>query len=118
MRSMGGLPMSVTIDLKMLLLIIVCIAVVVLVIYLIRLLRSLMVTLGHADEVLKDVEVITDIAAKRSEDVDGIITDLAGTVSGLTEDINEKQNMISTVTAIVKAVISAKKAADKAKADK
>ncbi|MEI3518633.1 MAG: hypothetical protein V8R14_04210 [Clostridia bacterium] len=45
--------MSVTIDLKMLLLIIVCIAVVVLVIYVVRFLKSLMVTLEHTNEVLK-----------------------------------------------------------------
>ena len=102
---MGGLPMSVTIDLKMLLLIIVCIAVVVLVIYVVRFLKSLMVTLEHTNEVLKDVEVITDIAAKRSEDVDGIISDVADTVSDITETINGKQNIISTAAAIAKAVI-------------
>ena len=89
--------MSVTIDLKMLLLIIVCIAVVVLVIYVVRFLKSLMVTLEHTNEVLKDVEVITDIAAKRSEDVDG------------------KQNIISTAAAIAKAVISVKNTAEKDK---
>ena len=97
--------MSVTIDLKMLLLIIVCIAVVVLVIYVVRFLKSLMVTLEHTNEVLKDVEVITD----------GIISDVADTVSDITETINGKQNIISTAAAIAKAVISVKNTAEKDK---
>ena len=94
---------------------IVCIAVVVLVIYVVRFLKSLMVTLEHTNEVLKDVEVITDIAAKRSEDVDSIISDVADTVSDITETINGKQNIISTAAAIAKAVISVRNTAEKDK---
>ena len=103
--------MSITIDLKMLLLIIICIAVVLLVIYLIRCLKSLMVTLEHTNEILKDVEVMTDLAAKRSKDVDNIITN----VSDISETISGKQNAISIITAIARAILAVKNAADKEK---
>ena len=107
--------MSITIDLKMLLLIIICIAVVLLVIYLIRCLKSLMVTLEHTNEILKDVEVMTDLAAKRSKDVDNIITNVSETVSDISETIRGKQNAISIITAIARAILAVKNAADKEK---
>ena len=101
--------MSITIDLKMLLLIIL------LVIYLIRCLKSLMVTLEHTNEILKDVEVMTDLAAKRSKDVDNIITNVSETVSDISETISGKQNAISIITAIARAILAVKNAADKEK---
>ena len=107
--------MSITIDLKMLLLIIICIAVVLLVIYLIRCLKSLMVMLEHTNEILKDVEVMTDLAAKRSKDVDNIITNVSETVSAISETISGKQNAISIITAIARAILAVKNAADKEK---
>ena len=107
--------MSITIDLKMLLLIIICIAVVLLVIYLIRCLKSLMVTLEHTNEILKDVEVMTDLAAKRSKDVDNIITNVSETGADISETISGKQNAISIITAIARAILAVKNAADKEK---
>ena len=79
--------MSVTIDLKMLLLIIACIAIVVLVVFLVRCLRKLAVTLDNTNKVLEDVGVVTEIAAQRSRDVDGIISDVSESVSEITDTI-------------------------------
>ena len=93
----------------------ICIAVVLLVIYLIRCLKSLMVTLEHTNEILKDVEVMTDLAAKRSKDVDNIITNVSETVSDISETISGKQNAISIITAIARAILAVKNAADKEK---
>ena len=104
--------MNITIDLKMLLLIIICVAVIVLTVYLIRCLKRLAVTLEHTSEVLKDVEVITDLAAKRSKDVDDIISNVSDTVSDITDTVNEKQSVISMITAIVKAILAIKNASD------
>lgn len=105
--------MSVTIDLKMLLLIIICIAVVVLVVYMVRCLKSLMVTLERTNEILQDVETMSDIAAKRSKDVDNIISNVSDTVSDINEAVNGKQNVISLITAIAKAIVAVKNVADK-----
>ena len=65
--------MDVTIDIKTFFVLLVLIALVVLIIYGIILLRRLLVTVDHANKVLEDVEVISAIAATRSEDLDGII---------------------------------------------
>lgn len=105
--------MSITIDLKMLILIIICIAVVVLVVYLIRCLKSLMVTLEHTNEILENVETMTDLAAKRSKDIDGIIDNVSETVSDLSDTVREKQGVISMITAIAKAILAVRDAADK-----
>ena len=105
--------MSITIDLKMLILIIICIAVVVLVVYLIRCLKSLMVTLEHTNEILENVETMTDLAAKRSKDIDGIIDNVSETVSDLSDTVREKQGVISMITAIARAILAVRDAADK-----
>lgn len=96
--------MSVTIDLKALVLIIVAIAVVVLVVYLVRLLRKLMVTLDETNQVLQDVQVITDIAAARSKDIDGIVENVSDTVGSVSEALKGNQGVVAALTAILKAV--------------
>ena len=56
-----------------------------------------MVTLEHTNEILKDVEVMTDLAAKRSKDVDNIITNVSETVSDISETISENKNAVSII---------------------
>ncbi|MDO4746184.1 MAG: DUF948 domain-containing protein [Bacillota bacterium] len=105
--------MNVTIDIKVLAIIVIAIAVVVLIVYLIQMLKKLMVTLDHANKILEDVEVVSDIAANRSKDIDGIITNVSGSVSDLSEAIKGKQNVVSAATSVVKAAVAVKKVIDK-----
>lgn len=107
--------MSITIDLKMLLLIIICIAVVVLAVFLVQCLRKLMVTLEHTNKVLEDVGTVTEIAANRSRDVDGIISSISESVSEITDSIKNKQNFLSALLSVIKAAAAVKNAADKEK---
>ena len=107
--------MSITIDLKMLLLIIICVAVVVLAVYLVKLLKKLTVTMENANKVLEDVSVMTEIAANRSKDVDGIISNVSESVSGIAEAVKGKQNALAALAAVIKAAIAVKNAADKEK---
>lgn len=107
--------MSITIDLKMLLLIIICVAVVVLAVYLVKLLKKLTVTMENANKVLEDVSVMTEIAANRSKDLDGIISNVSESVSGIAEAVKGKQNALAALAAVIKAAIAVKNAADKEK---
>ena len=68
--------MNVMIDLKTLFLIVLGIALLVLIVYLIQLTRKLLTSMDHTINILEDVATITDLAAKRSKDVDGIIGDV------------------------------------------
>lgn len=109
--------MNVTIDIKVLAIIVIVIAVVVLVAYLVKLLKKLMVTLDHTNKILADVEVVSEIAADRSKEVDGIITNVSESVSELSAAIKGKQNIVSAATSVVKAIAAVKNALDKDKKD-
>ena len=105
--------MNVTIDIKVLAVIVIAVAVVVLIAYIIQALKKLMVTLDHTNKILEDVEVVSDIAANRSKDIDGIIENVSESVSDLSDSIKGKQNIISAVTSVVKAVAAVKNTIDK-----
>ena len=63
--------MDVSIDIKTLLIVLVLIALVVLIVYAIMVLRKLLVTVDRTNNVLEDLEVVSEIAASRSQDLDG-----------------------------------------------
>ena len=77
--------MNVMIDLKTLFLIVLGIALLVLIVYLIQLTRKLLTSMDHTINILEDVATITDLAAKRSKDVDGIIGDVSEGRQGRSE---------------------------------
>lgn len=105
--------MNVTIDIKVLAIIAIAVAVVVLAVYIIKLLKKLMVTLDHANRILEDVEVVSEIAANRSKDIDGIITDVSGSVTTISETLKGNQSTVSALTSLVNAVASLKGFIDK-----
>ena len=110
--------MNVTVDLKILAIVVIVIAVVVLAAYLVRVLKRLMVTLEHTNKILADVEVISEIAANRSQDVDGMIENVAESVNEMSDAIKGKKNIVSAVSSVVKAVAAIKNAVDKKDKDK
>ena len=79
--------MSVTLDLNTLLLALVFAALIVLIIYLIVLVKKLLITVTHANKILEDLEVVSEIASERSQDVNNIITNVSGTVSDLSDAV-------------------------------
>lgn len=105
--------MNVTIDLKMLALVIISIALIVLIVYLIQAVRRLLVTLDRTNEILADVEVISDIAANRSKDVDGIISNVSESVSSVSEAVKGNRNTFAAAAAVVKAVLEVVKTVKK-----
>jgi ABC-type transporter Mla subunit MlaD len=99
--------MNVTIDLTTLMIVLVLVALIVLIIYAIFLLRKLLVTIDHTNTVLEDVEVISKIAASRSEDLDGIIDDVSTAAANMSSAA-AGSSVISTVTSIAKSAATIK----------
>ena len=105
--------MNVTIDLKILALVIISIALVVLIIYLIQVMRRLLVTLDKTNKILADAEIISDIAANRSKDVDGIISNVSESVASVSEAVQGNKNAFAAAAAVAKAVMAVKNAVTK-----
>ena len=105
--------MNVMIDLKTLFLIVLGIALLVLIVYLIQLTRKLLTSMDHTINILEDVATITDLAAKRSKDVDGIIGDVSESVESLSKAVKGDQNIFSAIYSVIKAVAAVNKAGSK-----
>ena len=97
--------MDVTIDIKTFFIVLVLIAMVVLIVYAIFVMRKLLVTLDHTNTVLEDVEVITEIAAARSEDLDGIVDNVSVAANELSESMSGT-SLIGTVSSVAKSAAS------------
>ncbi len=100
--------MSVTIDLKTLLIALVLIALIVFIVYAVVLVRKLLVTLTHTNKVLEDLEVVSGIASERSQDLNNIISNVSGTVSDLSDAVKGNQTTVNAVASIVKSAASIK----------
>ena len=100
--------MSVTLDLKTLLIALVLIALIILIIYAILMIKKLMETLAHTNKILEDFEVVSEIASARSQDVDSIITNVSSTVADLSDAVKGNQGTMATVASIVKSAASFK----------
>ena len=105
--------MNVMIDSKTLFLIVLGIALLVLIIYLIQLTRKIMTSMDHTINILEDVAIVTDLAAKRSKDVDGIIGDVSESVESLSQAVKGDQNIFSAISSVIKAVAAVKNAGSK-----
>ena len=85
----------VTFNVKTLFIILVLIALIVLIVYAIFVLRKLLVTLEHTNKVLEDTGVISEIAASRSQDLDGIITDVSKAASDISSATSTRSGSTS-----------------------
>ncbi|MCQ2546518.1 MAG: DUF948 domain-containing protein [Clostridia bacterium] len=94
------------------------IALIVLIIFAIMLVKKLMVTLEHTNKVLEDVEVVSKIAAARSQDVDNIISNVSGTVADISDAVKGNQGTVQAISSIVKSAASIKGMMSKDKDEK
>lgn len=97
--------MEATIDIKLFFIILVLIALVILIVYGILVFRKLLTTLEHTNKVLEDVEVVSKIAASRSEDLDGIIGNVSDAASELSGAMSGS-SFVSTVSSVAKTAAS------------
>ena len=84
--------MNAMISLKDAGLIVLFVALIIFVIYMIFVAKNLVVTVKSLNRVLEDTEVITDVAQKRTTDVDGIIDD--GDIYGSTRQRSADTNRL------------------------
>jgi hypothetical protein len=100
--------MGVTITIKDLLLILLGIGGIVLLFYLILCAKNLVATIKSANIILKDAEEISDIAASRAKDVDGIIENVSGSVSAVAKNLKGEGGLISTISSAIALLTSLK----------
>lgn len=93
-----------TIELKDLLLAAVLIALVVLIIYLVVLVANAIQTLKKLNAVLDDGKVVSNIAADRANQVNGVVTDVVDSVAGFATSFNQNDSVISSIKGLTKAV--------------
>ncbi len=93
--------MEITLTLKDIGLIAIGVGLIVLIIYLICVAKNLLETLKRTNRVLEDVEKISSIAAGRTEEIDGIISDVSEAATGISSALKGNQNIVSALTSTV-----------------
>ncbi|MGI6731797.1 MAG: hypothetical protein ACOX5F_07905 [Anaerovoracaceae bacterium] len=109
--------MDITITLGDAILLLISLALLVLIIYCIILVKNLIPTIKNLARITEDTQRITGIAADSAQGAQKIVNDLSTSVSGVAEALKGNQNMIASLTNLVKALGSLKSFADK-KAEK
>lgn len=82
---------------------IIAVLAMVLLIYLILLLRKLIGTLKKADLLLDDAKTITEVAARRTNDVDNMVDGVVETVGIMTDAVKGNQNIAKAASSVVNA---------------
>jgi uncharacterized protein YoxC len=85
----------------------------VLIIYLIVLVRNLNETLKKANEVIEEAHIVTEIAAKRMQEVDGIVDDISTSVKSISENLKGHISIAKIAAAVVNLATSVKGFVDK-----
>jgi uncharacterized protein YoxC len=105
--------MDIQIPLGTLLLVLLGIGGVILIVYLIVLVRNLLETLKKANVVIDEAHVVMEIAAKRAQEVDGIVDDVASSVKSISENLKGNLNFAKVIAALVNLGTSIKGFAEK-----
>ena len=98
--------MDTMISIKDLGLICIFIAATVLLIYLIVLVKHGIETIKRTNRILADTEAMTAIATKRTKDLDGIVEDVSGMVTGITESYKGNESAVKSLSKLVSAITS------------
>jgi uncharacterized protein YoxC len=100
--------MDLEIRLDTLLFVLLGIGGVILIIYLIVLVRNLNNTLKKANIVIEEAHIVTEIAAKRAQEVDGIVDDVATSVKAISDNLKGNISIAKIVAAVVNLATSIK----------
>jgi hypothetical protein len=93
--------MDIAISIKDLFIFLIGAGVIVLIVYLILLVANRNKTIKLTNTILEDVEIITKTAAKRTEDVDKIVDDIAGAVGVVTTNLKGNVSIVKVGTSLV-----------------
>ena len=100
--------MDVTITLRDAGLILIGVGLIVLIAYCIIFMKNLATTAKHANKILEDVQIVSRIAAEKSQEVDKMISDAAASIGSVSEMIKGNQSTISALTSMFNAAVSLK----------
>ena len=96
--------MYFTFSLKEIAILALIFATLVLVIYLIRVFKKLLVTLETSNEILGNIETITDVAEKRTETVDVILDGVTKKIQDMASSRKGKDTVIKQLSIIANAI--------------
>ena len=98
--------MTVTITLKGLLLGIIAVLVIVLLVFLIILVYNLIKTLKQTNAILEDAKVVSETAADKIQQIDGIVDGIGKSVGTVVNSIKGNQSVVSAATSVINAASS------------
>lgn len=100
--------MEITLTLKDLGLILIGTGIIVLLVYCIGFIRNLTITIKHTNKILEDTQVISAIAATRSQDIDQVVGQVTESVSNISEALKGNQSTVTALSSIVNSLVSLK----------
>jgi uncharacterized protein YoxC len=109
--------MDTTLTLNDIILLLLGIAGIVLVIFIIIFFSKLTKAVVNAGKVLDDVNVISNIAAERAQDIDDIVSDVTASAQAVAANLKGKEGVVKTVTSLVGLITALKGLFDKTKSE-
>lgn len=83
-------------------------AALILLIYLIVLVRNLIPSVKSLSKILKDAEVVTDVAAEGAKEAKIILENVSSSVSSVSEAVKGNQNVVAAITSVINTLGSLK----------
>ena len=98
--------MEITISLKDAGLLIIGVGLILLIGYCVAFMRGLVITVKNTNKILEDAQVISNIAAEKSKEIDRMVDDVTSSVGKFSEAVKGNQNIVSALTSVVNATAS------------
>ena len=98
----------ITLTVKDAMYLLILIGLTVLLCFFIALIRNLIVSTKSINKILKDTEVITEVAARRATDTDKMLSEASETISDMYKTIKGNQSAIKALSVIINSLISLK----------
>jgi ABC-type transporter Mla subunit MlaD len=108
----------VTLDLKLLLLSLLILAAIVLLVFLTIAVANTIKMMKNVNGIISDVKVLTDITAKRGQQVDGVVDDVVETVKETNFKIRGNKNIVKAASAVGSLIIALRNIAAAASKEK
>ena len=97
---------------------VIAVLAIVLLIYLILLLKKVIETLKVVDTLLSDAKAVTEVASRRTKDIDGMVDGIVEAVGIVADGVKGNQNILKAASGIVNATASCVGIMKEKKADK
>ena len=98
----------ITLSFKDVVYLLIMVGVFVLLCYLITMIKNMVVSIKSVNKVLKDVEVISEVAARRAKDTDELLGGASETISNLFKTIKGNQSTVGALSAVINSLMSLK----------